>query len=231
MEQINELAGALSKAQAEFPPIPKTRTAKVLTKTGREYEYNYADLSDILKAVLPVLSKHGLAITQAIVEIDGSRKVATTLMHVSGQCLKGCMSLPNTDKAQELGAVVTYYRRYSLCGILGIAAEDDLDGEPAHETVPRQRQKTDAKPEPKQAPKTEPWKPGQAELAEVKSLVEQHGWNGITYQEHLHRVFKKAKLSELNLAEYAKLLEGLRSGPTVENKPAEGLDWEPGANG
>jgi len=47
------LAGALAAAQAEYPVVPKNRTAKVKTKLGGDYSYSYADLADILKLILP----------------------------------------------------------------------------------------------------------------------------------------------------------------------------------
>src|SRR5688500_7522834 len=54
-----ELVAALAAAQGDFPTIPKTKTATVTGKPGKAgYQYSYADLSDVLAAVRPVLSKH-----------------------------------------------------------------------------------------------------------------------------------------------------------------------------
>ena len=39
--------------------------------------------------------------------------------------------LPTVADSQAMGSAITYARRYSLCAILGIAAEDDEDGEAA----------------------------------------------------------------------------------------------------
>jgi hypothetical protein len=115
---INELAAALVKAQGKFPSIPKNKTANV-----GKYTYKYADLPDILEAVIPVLNKHGLCIMQAP---DGDSLV-TTLMHESGQCVTGRIPLPMKTSPQELGSWLTYLRRYSLTGMLGIAADEDDD--------------------------------------------------------------------------------------------------------
>ena len=55
------LAAALSAFQGAVPPFPKTKTARVQTRTGGEYTYKYADLGDILPIVGPLLAEFGLA--------------------------------------------------------------------------------------------------------------------------------------------------------------------------
>ena len=93
-ENINELAAALAKAQGEFPPIPKDCTAKVTTKKGGEYTFQYADLETILHTIRPVLAKHQLALSLSpelrANEQGGMRAVVTTVlvMHSSGQWVR-----------------------------------------------------------------------------------------------------------------------------------------------
>jgi hypothetical protein len=128
---IGELAGALAKAQADFPPIVKDKTAG----GAGSYTYKYADLSTILDAVGPVLTKHGLAVSQLF--RNGS--LVTLLAHTSGEWLCAEMGVPNHVKDQDLGKSITYRRRYSIQSILGVASEDDTDGaaEPAQASAPR----------------------------------------------------------------------------------------------
>jgi hypothetical protein len=123
---INEIAAALSAAQAEMTNPPKTKTAK-----AGKYSYNYADLAEIIEHIRPTLAKHGLAITQ-IIETGEKTILVTRLMHKGGQFLQSTYPLPNGAAAQEMGSAITYARRYSLCAILGIAAEEDDDGEKAN---------------------------------------------------------------------------------------------------
>ncbi len=127
---INEIAEALAKAQAEMTNPPKTKSANVKSKTGASYKYQYADLAEIIEHVRPVLAKHELAYTQTI---DTGEKtiLITRLMHKSGQVLQSTYPLPTGAAAQEMGSAITYARRYSLCAILGIAAEEDDDGQKA----------------------------------------------------------------------------------------------------
>ena len=46
-EQVNELAGALAKAQGNFRPIKKDQIAEVNGQKG-SYTYHYADLASVL---------------------------------------------------------------------------------------------------------------------------------------------------------------------------------------
>lgn len=146
---VGKLADALSKAQAEFPPIVKDKTATVKSEKG-VYTYQYADLASVLDAVRAPLAKHGLAYTQPIkLREDGRSILLTKLMHVSGECEEAEWALP-TGSPQQVGSALTYARRYCLCAILGVAAEiDDDDGQAGQ----------GATQPPKPAPKQEPQKP------------------------------------------------------------------------
>src|SRR5262245_30184505 len=86
MEPVaGKLAAALAKAQAEFQPVAKNKTAKVRMKSGGEYQYRYADLADVLKMALPILARHEIAFTQPLRRSDGRLAVTTVLSHASGE--------------------------------------------------------------------------------------------------------------------------------------------------
>lgn len=124
--ELDKLAAALAKAQAEFPAIPKTRTATIPTKGGSAYSYQYADLADILTHMRPVLAKNGLAVAQLV----NNGLLDTVLLHSSGQRLTSHTILTCAAADPKVsGAELTYRRRHALCAILGIAADDDTDGE------------------------------------------------------------------------------------------------------
>lgn len=135
-----DLATAFATAQAAWPDITKGRTANV-----GQYRYTYADLSDILEAVRPVLATNGLFITQNVVSRANAVDVWTTLGHKTGQSIDfGPMSFPAGNTPQTAGSAVTYARRYALLAALGLATEDD-DGQAAAQA-----------PKPKAAPKSAP---------------------------------------------------------------------------
>lgn len=125
-EQIDKLAEALAKAQGELKNPPKNRTAKIPTKTGGSYEYNYADLPSIIETINGPLSKNGLSHIETM--MDGNLTVA--LMHSSGQWVDSSLPVPQTTDVKILGGYLTYLRRYLLTGLVGVAADEDLDGPP-----------------------------------------------------------------------------------------------------
>lgn len=134
---IGELAKALASAQKAFPPIRRTRTAKIQTAKA-SYSYDYADLSDVIDGVKSVLSDNGLAYSQPIVSRDGQPELMTVLMHTSGEWIASSCPVRGGNTPQELGASITYARRYGLTAVLGIATEEDNDAagvEPKSEPV------------------------------------------------------------------------------------------------
>lgn len=137
-EEFKDIYAALIKAQKEFVPVPKTRTANVVSKkTGARYSYKYADLADVLGMALPILTKHGIGVLQPNIMVDGTLRICTRLIHESGQWLMSDgIALSEEQEPQDLGTDSTYYRRYDACSLLAIVAEEDLDGnhEPARTT-------------------------------------------------------------------------------------------------
>lgn len=130
----NKLTTALIKAQKEFK--------EVVRETVNTYYdgKKYADLATLFKATQPALINNGLVVIQTPISKPGPPQLAgvtTTLFHESGEYLVNELLLPATGlakggglkyDAQTIGSAVTYARRYTYQSILGIAAEDDADG-------------------------------------------------------------------------------------------------------
>lgn len=145
-DAINELVGALVKAQKEITPAIKE-------SVNPFHNSKYADLSSIWNACRDALNSHGLAIVQAQYAGD----LITTLLHTSGQWMRGYTPIiSKADNAQSLGSALTYARRYGLAAMVGVITEDD-DGnaaiQPPKATKPFQK----------------PAKPANAGLTPVKS--------------------------------------------------------------
>lgn len=160
---------ALAAAQGEFSEITKSKTANVQHRGGGSHSYNYADLAEVLSATRPHLSRHGLSVSWVFRPGDRQGEVVTQLLHHSGKLESPIPVFYDTggvSAMQALGSALTYAKRYGLCGLIGVAAEDDDDGAGAG-TPPRQEprsngsSKQESKPAnkaaaPKQdAPKTE----------------------------------------------------------------------------
>jgi len=131
--QMSEITKALVKFQRAMPAIIKDKTAEVVSKrTGGKYTYHYADLAGIMTAVRPVLSDCSLFLSQSF-ETNGSTFLVTSVMHESGETITSKITLPIDGLApQDAASAITYYRRYSIAALLGIAAEDD-DGKAAQD--------------------------------------------------------------------------------------------------
>lgn len=127
-EQIGELAKALAEAQGKFTFALKASTADMGAKGGRR---KYADLQSVIDAVKPELTAHGLAVVQASMPNPNGISLRTTLMHSSGQWIAGQIDLPidRMGGIQGMGSALTYARRYALSAMVGIAADEDDDGE------------------------------------------------------------------------------------------------------
>lgn len=164
-QELQQLAEALAKAQAELSPVP-------FDSNNPFYKSRYASLSAVIAEVRKVLPQHGLSIVQTptshmefgIFYVG----VETMLIHDSGEWIKSTVSVPvvatelievftkrfNKDGdayyaspniLQEAGKIITYLRRYGIVSILMLSAEEDIDGnEPVQQVQPAVR-KVEAK--------------------------------------------------------------------------------------
>ena len=125
-ENINELLAALVEVQSELPTMPKDSQA---------YGYKYANLDTITQAIKPILHKHGVAYLQSVGVGESGLTLTTRVFNKSGQWIEDTALLPviaNTknNAAQTLGMSITYMKRYSLCAMLGITSDEDVDANP-----------------------------------------------------------------------------------------------------
>jgi hypothetical protein len=117
-ESITELAKALNGFQADMGTVPKT-------SVNPFYKSKYADLESFITAAKPHLKTHGLSFSQ-FPTMEG---LITILMHESGEYISSEAKIVMKDQtAQGQGSAITYMRRYALSAVLGIATEDDDDG-------------------------------------------------------------------------------------------------------
>lgn len=125
-ESINEITAAMVKAQASI--LPAIKNCK-----NPFHKNVYADLNACWDACRKALENNNLAVYQlSYTEDDGKIFLMTMLAHSSGQWIKSYMPLllKNPD-SQGLGSALTYVKRYSLCALLGICADEDDDGNSA----------------------------------------------------------------------------------------------------
>lgn len=88
--------------------------------------FHYTPLDDLLEKIK---ESKKFSLLQPIYQVDGVACIENILVHESGAEIKSGAYplLINGSKMQDMGAVITYSRRYSLSSFLGIATEEDND--------------------------------------------------------------------------------------------------------
>lgn len=136
----------------------QSEIAKINIKKDAKGNFGkYVTLDAIHEAVLPITSAHGFAwVTLPTYDENGESILEYKLLHVSGEKIEGKMRI-YIDKttAQGQGSAITYAKRYSICAVLGITADDDDDGTAASK-VPAAPYKKKEEPKPARVEPSEP---------------------------------------------------------------------------
>lgn len=125
---ISKLVLALSRAQGKYKPLIKNCEGKVSYKEkdgrpGGSYTFAYADLGAVIEATSAALASEELAHTAII--SGGTLRVM--LLHSSGEWMASEATVSALGGPQAFGSQITYYRRYLLSPLIGVASEDDDD--------------------------------------------------------------------------------------------------------
>jgi len=133
--------------QAEVTTMPKDKSG---------YGYKYTDLDTIITNIKPLLKKHNLGFSQLLKTVDGKNGVETIVLHTSGDSLSAFVEIPEiqvgkANNAQNVGAAITYFKRYALSAVFGISSDEDVD---CSTQIMEHNKNVKAAPreEPKQAP-------------------------------------------------------------------------------
>lgn len=139
---INKLSEALCKAQKNFQTPNKKNYVKVSSRNA-QFDYKYADYSEVLSCVKEALNNEGISILQPII----NNVVETILLHESGEYISSQTDIyitptPIKDnngnivntyiRPQDYGSAVTYARRYALSAILALDSDEDDDANRAN---------------------------------------------------------------------------------------------------
>lgn len=168
-ESINKLIEALCGFQGELVAMPKSCEG---------YGYKYTDLDTIATTIRPILAKYGLGYMQPIETVDGRTVMKTRVFHKTGEFIEtdlvlAAVAVSGTNAVQQLGAGITYMRRYSLCSLLGITSEEDTDGVEKTQERPQYQKKAPQYPKKEPATKQPAPKKQDQSLAGGESTSEQ----------------------------------------------------------
>lgn len=128
---------AIAAAKSEIGPIRKNRHVGYDSKkadSGRT-EYSHEDFAEIAKQINPILANYGLSYRfRTASPVDGPVSVTCIISHRLGYSEENSLQAPrdvsgSKNPIQAIGSTVTYLQRYTLKAALGLAAENDDDGQ------------------------------------------------------------------------------------------------------
>jgi hypothetical protein len=126
---------ALAEFQDECPDIRKTKKVEFTsTKTNMTTSYHYAPLPDIDRQIKPLMKKHGFTKRWEYKSNGPKIKVTCILTHTGGHSeqteMEGDADMSGAKNAiQGQGSAITFMKRYTLEGALGLTtADQDIDG-------------------------------------------------------------------------------------------------------
>ena len=119
---IAKLALAQTKVQKEIKDLPKE---------SKGFAHKYTTFDKLVQYLRPILSKHGISFIQMPCGDNENVGVITLYMHTSGEYISSKIEtqiIQAQNKYQSMGSAITYFKRYSLASFVGIASDEDTDG-------------------------------------------------------------------------------------------------------
>ncbi len=136
---------AMSIFQSSLPVIEKNGLVNYTSSKGTT-NYDYAKLEDISHAIKPSLKASGLSYRWTQEQSEGKIKVTCIVTHVNGHVESSSLiGFPDTsggkDPMKAMASAISYLRRYTLTGLLGIVVggEDDEGGEGGFGEAPNEK--------------------------------------------------------------------------------------------
>lgn len=124
---------AFAAFKAEAVEVIKRKEVNFATAKGRT-QYKHAELSDVVEAVGPALSKHGFSWSWTPEQKNGRIFISCTLLHRLGHEKSVTMDAPADESGgkntiQAIVSTTTYLERHTLKAVCGISEKgDDNDG-------------------------------------------------------------------------------------------------------
>lgn len=180
------------------------------------FKSKYADLAACWDVLRGPLTKNGLSIIQLPSGEIGKLTLTTILAHSSGQSISTTIALnPAKNDAQSIGSILSYFRRYSITAITGLAQTDD-DAEIAMDRQPKIQKEVVAQ------------KPKQQNVNTISEDERLLLWNRLskelkfekdTAQEFLKSTVKKDSLKALTKDEFSIVMREIDAKVFAESLP------------
>lgn len=119
---------AMSGFTSKKPELKKSKKVSF-----GQTNYKYLPLGRIQQAIDPILGEFGLSYRWEQIQESGLIKITCIISHIDGHTESTFMSAPADDSGkknviQSIGSTVSYLKRYTLEGALGLSSDDDDDG-------------------------------------------------------------------------------------------------------
>jgi hypothetical protein len=215
---IGKLAEALAKAQGSMTTAKKD-------SDNPFFGSRYADLAACWEVCREPLARNGLAIIQTTAPTtDGTVRVVSTLAHTSGEWIRGELAVkPVKADPQGIGSALTYARRYGLCSLVGIVADEDDDGEAAQgrgtsqkpkQSPARQSQAPQGQTKPPTQAQGQPRQTGGASESQIRAIFAISKDKGLDAHHAASSILARTvdRLDSLTMQEATRVIAALNKG-------------------
>jgi hypothetical protein len=194
-ESIVEISKALNEFQF---------AVKNVSKDGNNpfFKSKYATLENVISTAKHAMYVNGLSFAQ-FPDADG---LYTVIMHTSGEWIGAHANLElKGHTPQDQGSAITYMRRYALSAALGLATEDDDDGNAASKPTPMGSKAVAPVPPKQVADKRS------VQKARIKELCDKKVIEPLTDGDDYKRYVKENTGLELEAGNYEQIIERLEA--------------------
>ena len=196
-ESIKNIAAALVKFQEEVKNPPKSADNPF-------FKSKYTPLDVIVDTVKPLLGKQGLSYIQSPGGDGEKISITTLIMHISGEWIETDPLVLKADKAnaQGAGSAITYARRYALAAALGIASDEDDDGNGASGNKDKEQ--------PSKPQQSQGYKITEKQLNRLYAIAKSAGYDSDKVKESVLKRYK-VEITSLSKTQYEELCKGFDS--------------------
>ena len=222
-ENTNTISEALAKCQKVLRNPEKDCTATIPMKSGGKYSYKYASLPSIYDGCREALAANGLSHFAALIKQGDKDFLEMRLSHSSGQWIESQYELPIMNDPKQRAAEITYGRRYLFTALIGIAADEDTDGD-----LTDRKKKSEV---PSNIPSNlsqknvvDTDKPSLAQLAVLQKIIKEAFWTKDDALKYLKEKFHVNSTKELHWKQWETACAYIEQHPMPENATVQEVE-------
>lgn len=135
-----EYASAMASFRDECPLVSKSKTAKIVTKSGANFSFTYSPIEEVAATIDPILGRHRLSYRFDDQSTDKQAVVVCYVLHASGHEVASTGRCPidmdaKMSPANATTAAWTTARRKAMMQAFGLVAADERDAEASRNDI------------------------------------------------------------------------------------------------